>query len=110
YAHKIRLTLFSTRCYSHRSLLPMDPAPFTLPSTSFSRSKQPFKSLNDYQFPDGTWRWVSKSWMIDMRSDSGEVQYDGFEYNWFFRRHHWRAEVGPLSAGGWVRRRRWIRL
>ena len=110
YTHRIRLTLFSARCYSHRSLLPMDPAPFTLPSASLSRSKQPFKSPDDYQFPDGTWRWVSKSWMIDMRSDSGEIQYDGFEYNWFFRRHHWRAEVGPLSAGGWVRRRRWIRL
>ncbi|KAJ7487603.1 hypothetical protein B0H11DRAFT_2014063 [Mycena galericulata] len=39
--------------------------------------------------------------MIDMRSDSGEVQHDGFEYNW------WHPEAGPLS---WVRRRRWIRL
>lgn len=110
YENQRGLTLFSTRSYSHRSLLPMDPAPFTLPSASFARSKQPFMSLNDYQFPDGTWRWVSKTWMIDMRSDSGEIQHDGFEYNWFFRRHHWRAEVGPLSAGGWVRRRRWVRL
>jgi hypothetical protein len=48
--------------------------------------------------------------MIDMRSDSGEVQYDGFEYNWRFRKEKWRAEVGTLSAGGWVRRRRWVRL
>lgn len=88
----------------------MDPAPFTLPSASFSRSKQPFKSLDDYQFPDGTWRWVSKAWMIDMRSNAGETQHDGFEYNCFFRRRYWQAEVGPLSAGGWVRRRRWIRL
>jgi hypothetical protein len=48
--------------------------------------------------------------MIDMRSDGGEVQYDGFEYNWRFRKQNWRAEVGALSAGGWVRRRRWIRL
>lgn len=45
-----------------------------------------------------------------MRSDSGEVQHDGFEYNWMFRTHHWCARVGKLSAGGWVRRRRWIRL
>lgn len=45
-----------------------------------------------------------------MRSDSGEVQHDGFEYNWMFRTHKWRAEVGSLSAGGWVRRRRWVRL
>lgn len=48
--------------------------------------------------------------MIDMRTDSGEVQHDGFEYNWMFRKHHWRAEVGACSRGGWVRRRRWIRL
>jgi hypothetical protein len=47
--------------------------------------------------------------MIDMRGD-GEVQYDGFEYNWWFRPRGWRAEVGRLSTGGWVRRRRWIRL
>ncbi|CAA7265796.1 unnamed protein product [Cyclocybe aegerita] len=45
-----------------------------------------------------------------MRSDSGEVQYDGFEYNWMFRQHNWRAQVGSFNAGGWVRRRRWIRL
>jgi len=45
-----------------------------------------------------------------MRSDSGEVQHDGFEYNWMFRTRKWRAEVGPLSTGGWVRRRRWVRL
>jgi hypothetical protein len=44
-----------------------------------------------------------------MRGD-GAVQYDGFEYNWFFRRHHWRPNVGHLNAGGWVRRRRWVRL
>jgi hypothetical protein len=48
--------------------------------------------------------------MIDMRSDSGEVQYDGFEYNWRFRPEKWSANVGKLSSGGWVRRRRWVRL
>jgi hypothetical protein len=47
--------------------------------------------------------------MVDMRSE-GEVHYDGFEYNWLFRRHEWRPEPGWLSAGGWVRRRRWVRL
>ena len=39
-----------------------------------------------------------------MRSD-GQVQYDGFEYNWFFRKHKWSA-----TSAAWVRRRRWIRL
>lgn len=47
--------------------------------------------------------------MVDMRG-AGETQYDGFEYNWFFRTRHWRSEVGSLNAGGWVRRRRWVRL
>jgi hypothetical protein len=42
-----------------------------------------------------------------MRSDSGEVQHDGFEYNWMFRTHKWHPEAGAMS---WVRRRRWIRL
>jgi len=40
----------------------------------------------------------------------GDVQYDGFEYNWFFRTDKWRSEVGKLSTGAWVRRRRWVRL
>ncbi|KAI0068189.1 hypothetical protein BV25DRAFT_1911204 [Artomyces pyxidatus] len=104
-----RVTLFSTAYYSPLSLLPNDPPPFTIPEADGKRSKQPQVSLDEYPLPDGTWRWVSKSWMVDMRND-GQVQYDGFEYNWFFRRHHWRAQVGTASAGGWVRRRRWVRL
>ena len=48
--------------------------------------------------------------MIDMRTDLGEVQHDGFEYNWFFRDNNWHAKIGKLSAGAWVRRRRWLRL
>lgn len=47
--------------------------------------------------------------MVDMRSE-GQVHYDGFEYNWFFRRYKWRPEPGSFSAGGLVRRRRWVRL
>ena len=39
-----------------------------------------------------------------MRGD-GQVQYDGFEYNWFFRKYRWSA-----TSAAWVRRRRWIRL
>jgi hypothetical protein len=48
--------------------------------------------------------------MIDMRSDSGEVQYDGFEYNWRFRQEGWKAQAGSMGFGGLVRRRRWLRL
>lgn len=47
--------------------------------------------------------------MVDMRGD-GQTQYDGFEYNWHFRTKHWRPQVGLFSSGGWVRRRRWVRL
>jgi hypothetical protein len=46
--------------------------------------------------------------MIDMRSDSGEVQHDGFEYNFAFStRFKWHPKANSMS---WVRRRRWIRL
>lgn len=64
--------------------------------------------LDDYPLPDGNWRWVSKEWMVDMRD--GNVQYDGFEYNWGFRMHGWRCKSGKLGIGAWVRRRRWVRL
>jgi len=105
------MTLFSIPYYSALSLLPTDPSAFTLPNTSQKRSEQLPITLDTYPLPDGDWHWVSRAWMIDMRdSDSGIVQHDGFEYNWVFRRLKWRAQVGFLSAGGWVRRRRWIRL
>lgn len=110
YENQRGLTFFSTPYYSSLSLLPTDPLPFTVPSTTSKRSRHPNVSLNDYPLPDGTWRWVSKAWMIDMRTDLGEVQHDGFEYNWSFREKHWRARIGPLSMGAWVRRRRWVRL
>jgi hypothetical protein len=106
----LSLTVFSSQYYSQLSLLPIDPLQFTVPSKSLKQSQQPNISLSNYPLPDGTWHWVSTSWMIDMRTLSGEVQHDGFEYNWFFREKHWHAEIGKLSAGAWVRRRRWVRL
>jgi len=109
YENQRGVTLFSTPYYSRLGLLPNDPPPFTVPEADGRRDRQPHVSLHHYPLPDGTWRWVSTSWMVDMRSE-GEVHYDGFEYNWVFRRHKWRPEPGTLSAGGWVRRRRWIRL
>ncbi|KAG1833806.1 hypothetical protein EV424DRAFT_1364115 [Suillus variegatus] len=110
YENQRGLTVLSSPYYSHLSLLPIDPPQFTIPSDSLKKSQQPNISLSNYPLPDGTWRWVSRTWMIDMRTDSGEVQYDGFEYNWFFREKHWHAEIGKLSTGAWVRRRRWVRL
>ncbi|KAF8216238.1 hypothetical protein K438DRAFT_1800304 [Mycena galopus ATCC 62051] len=104
YENQRGLKIFSSLYYSYSSLLPTDPAPFTTPHSSLKRSKD--VTLAEYSLPDGTWRWLSP-WMIDMRSDSGEVQHDGFEYNFMFRTHKWHPEVGAFS---WVRRRRWIRL
>ena len=104
--------MFSTPYYSPQSLLPLDPPPYTLPTPKPSKGTwrtQPTVSLASYPLPDGTWRWVSRSWMIDMRGD-GLVQHDGFEYAWSFRSSSWRPEIGTLSTGAWVRRRRWVRL
>ncbi|KAI0308199.1 hypothetical protein B0F90DRAFT_1680930 [Multifurca ochricompacta] len=109
YENQRGITAFSTPYYSRLGLLPHDPPAFTIPEADGRRDRQPQVSLHDYPLPDGTWRWVSKTWMVDMRSE-GEVHYDGFEYNWFFRRHKWRPEPGGFNAGGWVRRRRWVRL
>ena len=104
--------MFSIPYYSHLSLLPWDPPAFTLPDSSepshgqfyLTKSHKPTITLSSYPLPNGDWKWVSKSWMIDMRGD-GQVQYDGFEYNWLFRKHKWSA-----TSAAWVRRRRWIRL
>ncbi|KAF8509801.1 hypothetical protein JB92DRAFT_2943863 [Gautieria morchelliformis] len=115
YENQRGITMFSTAYYSSRSLLPHDPPPFTVPDVSETSHNQhpnhtpPNVTLTTYPLPDPTWRWVSKSWLVDMRGD-GDVQHDGFEYNWFFRRHGWRPQAGWCGCGGYVRRRRWIRL
>ncbi|KAF8140262.1 hypothetical protein EV363DRAFT_1500514 [Boletus edulis] len=110
YENQRGITLFSTPFYSSLSLFPSDPQPFTIPHNHNPRAHHPNLSLDNYPLPDGTWRWVSGAWMIDMRMDLGEVQHDGFEYNWSFRQNNWHAKIGNLSAGAWVRRRRWVRL
>ncbi|KAF8807412.1 hypothetical protein BYT27DRAFT_7223239 [Phlegmacium glaucopus] len=110
YENQRGITFFSIPYYSSLSLLPSDPSPFTLPYASLKRSDQPPITLESYPLPDGNWHWVSRCWMVDMRSDSAEVQHDGFEYNLMFRKHNWSPRVGLFNARGWVRRRRWIRL
>ncbi|KAG8881504.1 hypothetical protein FRB98_004287 [Tulasnella sp. 332] len=116
YENQRGFTLFSTPHYGSRSLFPSDPPPFTVPSSQINAkdtstfTKSPC-SLRDYQLPDARWQWLSKNWMVDMRGD-GEVCSDGFEYNWAFRSNDkgWRPYPGHVSTGGWVRRRRWLRL
>ncbi|KAI0033178.1 hypothetical protein K488DRAFT_85181 [Vararia minispora EC-137] len=106
YENQRGLTILSTQLYSSLSLLPTDPPPFTIPEGACLDKSQPELSFSEYPLPDGSWEWVSSAWMIDMRDD-GEVSYDGFEYNWIFRRHHWRPDC---RFGGFVRRRRFVRL
>ncbi|KAI0669890.1 hypothetical protein C8Q78DRAFT_1038256 [Trametes maxima] len=102
--------VFSTPYYSALTLLPLDPPPFTIPTAARSpRKYQPTVSLEDYPLPDGSWKWVSRAWMIDMHGD-GQVQYDGFEYSRSFRSKKWGPDPGVMSHRGLVRRRRWIRL
>jgi hypothetical protein len=103
-AHARSITLFSTAYYSALTLLPMDPPAFTVPLPG--RGRQPAVSLTEFPLPDGTWRWASRAWMVDMRAD-GAVAHDGFEYNACFRARGWSAAAG---ARGFVRRRRWVRL
>ena len=84
------------------------PAKKSLISDPKDAMRTPY-TLRDYQLPDARWRWVSNNWMVDMRGD-GEVCEAGFEYNWLFRTKGWRPHPGTLNTGGWVRRRRWVRL
>ncbi|KAG8901462.1 hypothetical protein FRB99_005291 [Tulasnella sp. 403] len=116
YENQRGFTMFSMPFYGYRSLLPNDPAPFTIPVSSGRLTPEESRqamltpcTLRDYQLPDAKWQWVSKYWMVDMRGD-GEVCASGFEYNWAFRSKGWRPHPGTLSAGAWVRRRRWVRL
>ncbi|KAI0756982.1 hypothetical protein C8Q80DRAFT_1131442 [Daedaleopsis nitida] len=110
YENQRGATMFSTPYYSPLTLLPLDPPPFTIPSEGCSpRRNQPTVSLEDYPLPDGSWKWVSRAWMIDMHGD-GQVQYDGFEYGRSFRTKKWGPNPGFMSNRGLVRRRRWIRL
>lgn len=78
------------------------------PFASNGRQRQPLFTLSEYPLPDGSWSWLSAEWMIDMRD--GNVQHDGFEYNWSFGGKKWRSKAGRFNTGALVRRRRWARL
>ncbi|ELU41442.1 hypothetical protein AG1IA_04533 [Rhizoctonia solani AG-1 IA] len=90
YENQRGITLFSIPYYSKLSLLPNDRIP---PANNSSCNRGPFRLS------------TPRSHMA-----LGEVQQDGYEYNWCFRSKGWRASIGSFNAGGWVRRRRWVRL
>ncbi|KAL1761925.1 hypothetical protein FB107DRAFT_200137 [Schizophyllum commune] len=86
YENQRGFTFFSIPYYSSMGLLPFDPAPFTapqfpatVPSSSAPVNTAPKRgrvrsqgtlSFNEFPLPDGTWRWLSKKWMVDMSSDA----------------------------------------
>jgi len=102
--HQRGFRFLSTPLFSGAGLLPMDPPPFA----TIGPAPIPC-SLEDFQLPSPEWRWAGDGWCVDMRGD-GEVQEDGFEYNWWFRQKGWRPMIGFWSTGAYVRRRRWMRL
>ncbi|KAF9509356.1 hypothetical protein BS47DRAFT_161713 [Hydnum rufescens UP504] len=111
YENQRGITLFGMAWYSSRGLLPGDPPAFTIPvehGNAGPKSMSTPHTLRDFQLPDGTWLWVSKSWLVQMAGNGGS--HDGFEYNWCFRKKGWRSFPGFLNTGGWVRRRQWVRL
>ncbi len=84
--YSVRLTWSGLTRYSASTLLPNDPPPFTIPlEPGFNnpRAMVTPHTLNDFQLPDSTWMWVSRSWLVQM-GDNGS-SHDGFEYNWCFR-------------------------
>lgn len=102
--------MFRAFRFSSNALFSFDPPPFSMvqPFASNGPEKQPLFTLNEYPLPDGSWCWLSGEWMIDMRD--GNVQHDGFEYNWSFGGKKWRSRAGRFNTGALVRRRRWARL
>lgn len=102
--------MFKSFRFSSNALFSFDPPPFSMvqPFASDGREKQPLFTLKEYPLPDGSWCWLSGEWMIDMRD--GNVQHDGFEYNWAFGGKKWRSRAGRFYTGALVRRRRWARL
>lgn len=102
--HQRGFRFLSTPLFSSAGLLPIDPPPFT----TIGLAPVPC-TLEEFQLPSPEWRWAGDGWCVDMRGD-GEVQEDGFEYNWWFRQNGWRPKIGTMSTGAYVRRRRWMRL
>lgn len=106
--HQRGFTLFKTPHYSQASLLPNDPPPFQVYDT-IRQEPWAVSSLDDYTLPSPLWIWISRFWMVDMRGD-GEVDANGWQYGRTFSSEIWRPHPKPFSRGGWVRRRRWVRL
>lgn len=65
--------------------MPNDPPSFTVPPEYAHDAETSITphNLSDYQLPNASWVWVSKSWLVQMGGNGSSV--DGYEYNWWFR-------------------------
>jgi hypothetical protein len=86
--------------YSPRSLMPIDPGPWS--NASFHDS---LVDITNAQPPDPSWEWVWKSWFVDMSAD---VDDEGWEYSFAFSPYFsWHGT--HIWFHSFVRRRRWLR-
>ena len=94
-----RITLFGLAWYSARGLLPYDPPAFTIPlerGNTNPKSMITPHTLRDFQLPDATWLWVSRSWLVQMAGNGGS--HDGFEYNWCFRKKGYLLHFSVIAV------------
>ncbi|KIW74574.1 hypothetical protein Z517_11344 [Fonsecaea pedrosoi CBS 271.37] len=86
--------------YSHSSLLPPDPSPW-----STKDLKDSAVNITNAQVPDPTWEWAWNSWYVDMSHD---VDEEGWQYSFAFGRN-WTWHGTHPWFHSFVRRRRWLR-
>jgi hypothetical protein len=90
---------FGIPLYSQKSLLNLDPAPWTN-----REYKDSAVNIMNAQVPDPTWEWAWKRWYVDMSYD---VDEEGWQYSLGFTRYSWHG-THPWFHN-FVRRRRWLR-
>lgn len=86
--------------YSHSSLLPTDPSPW-----SNKEFKDSPVNITNAQVPDPSWEWTWKTWYVDMSHD---VDEEGWQYSFAFGRN-WVWHGTHPWFHSFVRRRRWLR-
>ncbi|TIB07836.1 hypothetical protein E3P92_03950 [Wallemia ichthyophaga] len=101
YENQRGLFLLGTGYFSFKSLLPIDPSPYT----NGQGGSSPY-TPDTVQPPDPLWEWVHPHMLVDM-SCRRKRDEAGWEYNTWFKSTGWTQHGGPFS---YVRRRRWIRL
>lgn len=87
--------------YSSASLLNFDP-----PAWCNGHGKASPVDVTNAQTPDPSWQWAWPTWYVDMSQD---VDEEGWQYSFMFRRHAvWHGTHPWLFS--FARRRRWIRM